>query len=147
MVLAQDCGSTATNAISTFTHSKIGLPSPERFLSNRAEHLARQINSRTKDRNLTWEFFLHSLSLKWYWLYSFERSTLFTTTILKRVLFLWRIFWKMYSYSFHDCYFYSFEKIFYFILSDVYSFENSSSLAQSSINWRFWIYWWLNSLT
>ena len=39
----------------------------------------------------------------------------------------------MYSYSFHDYYFYSFEKSFSFNFPDVYSFENSSSLAQRSL--------------
>ena len=101
IVLAQDQGSKATNAICTFTPSKISFPSPENFLLNRAEHQARQINCGTKNINLTQGLFPHNLSLKWYWVYYFEMSTLFTTTSLRIVLFSRQIFLKLYSYSFH----------------------------------------------
>ena len=112
IVIARDRGSKATNTISTITPSKISFPSPENFLSDRAKHQARQSHCATKNKNPTSGFFPHSLSLKWDWLYSFERSTLFTTTLLKGVLFslpvfrkeysfFRQIFWKTYSYSFH----------------------------------------------
>ena len=62
-MLARDRGSKATNAISTFTPSKISSPSPENFLSDRAEHRAKQINCATKNKNPT-QGFSHTASAK-----------------------------------------------------------------------------------
>ena len=92
IVLAWDRGSKATNAISTFTPSKINFPSPENFLSDRAEHRARQINCATKNKNPT-RGFSHTASAKGEIDSTLLKGVLFFTTILsKRVLFLRRIF-------------------------------------------------------
>ena len=111
-MLARYRGSKATNEIYTFTPSKIIFPSPENFLSDRSKQRARQISCATKNNNPTRVFSPQSLSLKWYWLYSFERITIFTTNISKIVLFSRQIFWKLYSYSFHYYSFKYFENIF-----------------------------------
>ena len=102
IVLAQDWGSKTTNAISTFTPSKISFPSPENFLSDRPEHRARKINCVTKNYNPTRGFFPAQPQLKvrltlLFWkeysfhYYYFENSTLFTTNILKTVLLLFSL--------------------------------------------------------
>ena len=109
-MLAWYRGSKATNEIFTFTPSKISFPSPENFLSDRAEHRARQINCATKNKNPIRGFFPAQPQLKvrltilfwkeyYFHYYYFEKSTLFTTNILKTVLLLFWIlqfllFWK-----------------------------------------------------
>ena len=92
-MLARDRGSKATNAISTFTPSKIIFPSPENFISNRAEHRARQINCVTKNKNPTPGIFSHTVSAKGE----------IDSTLFKGVLFPLLLFRK--EYSFHDEYF------------------------------------------
>ena len=113
---------------------KISFPSPENFLFDRAKHRARKISCATKNKNPTRGFLPHIPSLKRDWLYSFEKSTIFTTTISKIVLFSWQIFWKLYSYYFHYYSFFSFETSFPFNFSDFYYFENIISMVKSPIS-------------
>ena len=108
-MLARDRGSKVTNAISTFTTSKISFPS---LLSDRAEHQARQINCATKNKNSAGGF-SHTASAKGEIDSTLLKGVLFfTTTLSKRILFSRRIFCKMYSNSLHYYSFQSFEKIF-----------------------------------
>ena len=104
------CACLESNAIPTFTPSKISFPSPENFLSNRAEHWARQINCVTKSNNPTRRFFPTQPQLKlrlallfwkeyYFHYYYSENSILFKTYLLKNVLLLFSrllflLFWK-----------------------------------------------------
>ena len=147
-VLAQDWDSKATNSISSFTPPKISFPSPDNFLSDRAEHRARKINCATKNKNPIQGFPPAQPQLKviltllfWkeysFYYYSLVNSTICTTNLLKTVLLLFSLlvfslFWKEFFFQF---------------IRRLLFWKEYLSCTNISTNWIFCLYWWLNSLS